>query len=92
MKLQIFYDKKVSKADSNHTCLVLISWDSALKKDVNYHPQVLLKEFNPKKTESFIETPQVVQKVWRISLSILATFIDFHQFFGFFDVSLLQWN
>ena len=36
MKLQISYDKNVPKTDSNHTCLVLISWDSALKKDVNY--------------------------------------------------------
>ena len=36
MKLQISYDKKVPKTDFNHTCLVLISWDSALKKDVNY--------------------------------------------------------
>ena len=42
--------------------------------------------------ENFIEIPQVVQKLWRISLSILAIFIDFHQFFGFFDISLLQRN
>ena len=31
-----FYDKKVSKLDSNHTCLVVISLDSALKKDDSY--------------------------------------------------------
>ena len=31
--------------------------------------------------EIFIEIPQVVQKLWRISLSILAIFIDFYQFF-----------
>ena len=42
--------------------------------------------------ENFIEIPQVVQKLWRISLSILAIFIDFYQFFGFFDISLLQRN
>ena len=42
--------------------------------------------------EIFIEIPQVVQKIWRISLSILAIFIDFHQFFGFSDISLLQKN
>ena len=39
-----FYDKKVPKADSNHTCLAVISMDSALKKDENYYPQVFLKE------------------------------------------------
>ena len=63
MKLQISYDKKVPKTDSNHTCLVLISWDSALKKDASYYPQVFLKEFNSKKTEIFIEIPQVAQKI-----------------------------
>ena len=40
----------------------------------------------------FIEIPQVVQKIWIISLSILAIFIDFHWFFGFSDISLLQRN
>ena len=39
-----FYDKKNPKVDSNHTCLPVISLDSALKKDENYYPQVLLKE------------------------------------------------
>ena len=34
--------------------------------------------------ESFIETPQVVQKIWIISFSILAIFIDFHPSFGIF--------
>ena len=43
--------------------------------------------------ENFIETPQIVQKIWRISLSsMLAIFIDFHRFFGFFEISLLQRN
>ena len=42
--------------------------------------------------ENFIEIPQVVQKLWRISLSILAIFINFYQFFGFFNISLLQRN
>ena len=40
MKLQIF----MIKVDSNHTCLAVISLDSALKKDENYYPQVFLKE------------------------------------------------
>ena len=39
-----FYDKKISKLDSNHTCLALISLDSAHKKGDNYYPQVLLKQ------------------------------------------------
>ena len=39
-----FYDKKISKLDSNHTCLAVISLDSAFKKDDSYYPQVILKE------------------------------------------------
>ena len=38
------YDKKNLKVDYNHTCLAVIGLDSALKKDENYYPQVLLKE------------------------------------------------
>ena len=40
-----FYDKNISKVGSNHTCLTVISLDSALKKDDNYYPEVFLKEF-----------------------------------------------
>ena len=29
--------------NSNHTCLAVISFDSVLKKDGNYYPQVFLK-------------------------------------------------
>ena len=39
-----FCDKKIPKVDSNHTCLAVISLESSLKKDENYHLQVLLKE------------------------------------------------
>ena len=39
-----FYDKKISKVDAEHTCLTVMSWDSALKKDGNDYPQVFLKE------------------------------------------------
>ena len=39
-----FYDKKIPRLDSNHTCLAVISLDSALKKDDNYYLQVFLKE------------------------------------------------
>ena len=42
--------------------------------------------------ENIIEIPQVVQKLWRIYLSILAIFINFHQFSGFFDIYLFQRN
>ena len=40
-----FYDKQIPKADSNHTCLAVISLDYALTKDNNYYLQVSLKEF-----------------------------------------------
>ena len=50
---------------------------------------IILKHIFP---ENFIEFPQFVQKIWRNSLSILAIFINFHQFFGFFDIALLQRN
>ena len=36
--------------------------------------------------ENVIEILQAVEKLWRISLSILAIFIDFHQFHGFFYI------
>ena len=39
-----FYDKEIPKVDSNHTCLAVVSLDSALKKCENYYPQVFLKE------------------------------------------------
>ena len=39
-----FYGKNISKVDSNYTCLVVIALGSALKKDNNYHTQVLLNE------------------------------------------------
>ena len=40
-------------------------------------------------SENFIEFPQVVQKTGRNSLSILAIFIIFPQFYVFFDITLL---
>ena len=39
-----FYDKKIPRLDSNHTCLAVISLDSALKKDDKLYSQVFLKE------------------------------------------------
>ena len=38
-----FHNKGTPKEGSNHTCLVGISSDSALKKDKIYYPQVVLK-------------------------------------------------
>ena len=38
-----FYNKELPKMVSNHTCLAVISLDSALKKDENYYPQVFFK-------------------------------------------------
>ena len=43
MKLPIF-TIEISKLDSNHTCLAVISLDSALTKNDSYYPQVFLKE------------------------------------------------
>ena len=40
-------------------------------------------------SQNFIEFPQVVQKIYRNSLSILAIFTNFPQFFG---ITLLQRN
>ena len=39
-----FCNKEIPKVDFNHTCLTVISLDSALKKDGNYYLQVFLKE------------------------------------------------
>ena len=34
---------EIPKLGSNHTCLAVITFDSALKKNDNYYPQVFLK-------------------------------------------------
>ena len=39
-----FYNKKVPKVGSNHTCLAVITLDSALQENDNYYPQVFFKE------------------------------------------------
>ena len=41
---------------------------------------------------NFIEFPQFIQKIRRNSPSILAIFINSPQFFGFFNITLLQRN
>ena len=38
------HNKKIPKVESNHTCIVVMILDSAIKKDDNYYPQVFLKE------------------------------------------------
>ena len=50
---------------------------------------IILRHIFP---EKFIEFPQVAQKIWRNSLSILPIFINFPRFIGFFDITLLQRN
>ena len=45
-ELTDFYDREIPKVDSNHTCLAVISLDSALNKERNYYPQVFLKKCN----------------------------------------------
>ena len=40
------YNKEIPKVNSNHAYLAVISLDSALKKEKNYHPQVFLKDIN----------------------------------------------
>ena len=34
-----FHDKEIPKAGSNHTCVAVITIDSALKKEEKYYPQ-----------------------------------------------------
>ena len=38
-----FYDKEITKLDSNHTCLVVISLDSAVEKDENCYLQIFFE-------------------------------------------------
>ena len=42
-KVTDFCDKRVHKLDRDHTCLAVITLDSALKKDDNYYPQEFSK-------------------------------------------------
>ena len=44
MKLQIFTIKEISEVESNHTCSAVTTLDTALKKNDNRYPKVLLKE------------------------------------------------
>ena len=43
-KVTDFCDKEIPNMDSTHTCLAIITLHSALKKDENYYPKMLLKE------------------------------------------------
>ena len=42
------YDKEIPKMDSNHTCLAVISLDSALQKDENYLDKKSVNTFKNK--------------------------------------------
>ena len=41
---RFFYDKEILKANSNDTCLAIISLEFALNKDGTSYPQLFLKE------------------------------------------------
>ena len=43
-KLLNFYDNKIPKVDSNHTCLAVITLDTTSKKDGSYYPQLFLRK------------------------------------------------
>ena len=49
-----FQNKEIPNAGSNNTCLEVITIDSILEKDENYHPQVHLKECKYIEKEVFI--------------------------------------
>ena len=66
--------------DFGELYLLKRGWNPAFFVRLN----VILRHIFP---EKFIEFPQVIQKIWRTSLSILA---HFHHFFGFFDIGFLQ--
>ena len=97
-------NKKVLPADGKYFSLVLLACQidapsCGFFKNVSSIERVepwffvtfniILKDIFP---ENFIEFPQVVQKICRNTLSILANFINFNQFFEFFDITLLQRN
>ena len=48
------YDKKISKLDSNHTCLAVISLDSALKKSGSYYEKECSKYMRNKQLDIFV--------------------------------------
>ena len=60
-----FCDKKIPKVDSNHTCLAVISVDSAVKKDENYYSQCFQKN-----------TKHITKKVFRHIIDDLEGFSD----------------
>ena len=43
-EITYFYDEETPKVYSNHTCLIVISLNSTLRKDENYFLQVFLRE------------------------------------------------
>ena len=73
-----FHDKEMPKGGSNHTCLSVITIDSALKKYENYYLQEFLKEFNyigKEVTKSRLEVTENLKNIfwwfwwiqWRIN-------------------------
>ena len=67
---EVFYDKKVTKMDSNHTCLTVISLDSAFKKDENYFPQVFLKRLNTFR-KKLIDILMIIWVIFLLFMSLI---------------------
>ena len=64
----------------NESAKVIVnSWFSVTFKFLTFN--IIISHIIP---ENFIEIPQVVQKIWILSLTILAIFINFYKFLGFF--------
>ena len=72
-KVTDFYDKEYPTVDSNHTCLAVISLDSALKKYENHYPQVFLKKSANTSRKKLLDILLMTSKV---SLMILMILID----------------
>ena len=69
-----FYNKKISKVDSNHICLPVISLDAALKKDENYYQQVFLREYK------YIGK-KVIRRIFLLLMSLMKNKIFLASFF-----------
>ena len=41
-----FYDKKITKVDSDHTCLAVIGLDSSLEKECKYTEKKVIRHIN----------------------------------------------
>ena len=87
-----FVNTKTAKEGGGHQfegSLVVFRKICLLKREWDPVFDIIISLIFP---ENLIEISQVVQKIWRISLTIIDIFIYFHRFFGLFDIPLLQRN